>query len=139
MAAANLGEILKSMGFDVDLHVGVIPKDSKVELVLRPPTDVLIPIDYDFVRDEIATNWRKQEEEVIKKVLLQLLNREPTIDDAKLTKRMFHEGQPDRYDLVYDNGLLGCVVYENFLNYENTFGIKFTPAEPERFLQYVMG
>lgn len=71
------------------------------------------------------------EEEVIKKVLRQILKREPIIEDAKKCTCLFRRDNINQYDFIYDGVCLGNIkrnfgkITDNIPN----FNIEFTPAE----------
>ena len=83
---------------------------------------------------EITKNLVDAEEKVIKAVLCQILEREPTLEDAKDLQRIRKEGEFDKYCLAYKNLTLGTV-YINTNIEGGKMGVKFVPFENERFLR----
>lgn len=58
---------------------------------------------------QIHTLRNEAEEIVVKKVLKQLLGRDPTIADAKKCTSIFHNGNFEKYEFIYDNLHLGAI------------------------------
>lgn len=78
------------------------------------------------IREFLHTALRA-EEEVVKSVLAQLLEREITLEDYKKVTRVFREGITEKYNLTYDGINLG-IVEKNFSpNLVNRYCICFTP------------
>lgn len=75
-------------------------------------------------------------EDCIKAVLRQLLKREPTIEDAAKTHRLFKDGEINKYTLAYEGVELG-VVQHNYpevcmsppMDYQYKFSVTFTPNQ----------
>ncbi len=65
--------------------------------------------DIDDVMQKHVQHVRQKEEELIKSILRQVLQREPTIEDAKDCHRLYHQGEPLNYDFAWKNMVLGHV------------------------------
>lgn len=70
-------------------------------------------------------SFQEAEEQVLKNVLRQLLRRESTNEDARRVTRVFKCSELDRYDLMFDDVLIGRVRY-NF-GPINRVSVIFTP------------
>lgn len=70
----------------------------------------------------------KCEEECIKKVLMELLDREPTIEDAKLCSQKLSEPWNGSYQLFYRGHLLGTVQY---IDEPEKFRVAFVPIQKQ--------
>jgi hypothetical protein len=105
-------------------------KDYKVEKLTYCPLDSEglsdIP-DMSFIQDTLLANLNEMQDNLLKDVLRQLLDREPTIDDAKNVTIFRYYGQLD-YDLAYKGSKIGRVTFQN----EGfKFGCTFTPTYPK--------
>jgi len=86
------------------------------------------------VMAQITKNFVDAEENVIKEVLRQILNREPTLEDAKDLHRFQKEGEFDKSYLAYKNLKLGTV-YRNTNIEGGKMGVHFVPFEMNDFLE----
>lgn len=58
---------------------------------------------------------RDAEEKAVKDILRKHLNREPTLDDAKLCIRVLYPApHNNRYDLIYDGIFLGTIILPGY-------------------------
>ncbi len=62
--------------------------------------------------NDIIRKFKETEENVIKEVLRKILEREPTLEDAKDVQTFHFQGEFDKYYLAYKNQKLGTV-YRN--------------------------
>ena len=83
---------------------------------------------------QITKQMLEAEENVIKDVLMQLLKREPTLEDAKDLHRIQKEGEFDKYYLAYKNLKLGTVCINTNIE-EGKMGVEFVPFETKDFLE----
>ena len=83
---------------------------------------------------QITKQMLEAEENVIKDVLMQLLKREPTLEDVKDLHRIQKEGEFDKYYLAYKNLKLGTV-YRNTNIEGGKMGVEFVPFETKDFLE----
>lgn len=83
---------------------------------------------------EITKQMAEAEENCIKEVLRQLLQREPTLEDAKDLHKFQREGEFDKYYLAYKNLKLGTV-YRNFNLEGGKMEFNFIPFEIKDFLE----
>lgn len=81
----------------------------------------------------IANKMAEAEENCIKEVLMQMLKREPTLEDLKDLHKLQKEGKFDKYCLVYKNFKLG-MVYRIFNLEESKVRCDFIPFETNNFL-----
>lgn len=83
---------------------------------------------------QITKNFAEAEENVIKEVLRQILEREPTLEDAKDLCKFQQVGDFDKYYLAYKNLKLGTV-YRYVDIGGGEMGVKFVPFEMKDFLE----
>lgn len=103
----------------------------------------LTQFDWDYLKDhefppndfhDFSVDILKLEADLITQVLETLLKRKPTIEDFKLTSKVYYYKEKDRYHLVYSNIVLGVVempMHEVTMDLEYTshFTVfKFTPT-----------
>ena len=84
--------------------------------------------------EEITKKLAEAEENVIKEVLRKILEREPTLEDAKDLQRFHQEGEFDKYYLAYKNLKLGTV-YRNTNLETGKMGVSFVPFGDKDFLK----
>jgi hypothetical protein len=78
------------------------------------------PIAFDFdeskqneMMNHLINEFRKMEEDLLKKVVFQITKKEATVEDAKRLTKFYYEGEPLNYDLAWDGVKIGCVVFGN--------------------------
>lgn len=83
---------------------------------------------------QIMDSINKMEEDCLKKIMRQVLGREPIPTDFKRLTKYTYEGRPDEYQIGFDGEKIGTVKY-NFgnqfyfnRNTESRISIEFTPA-----------
>jgi len=78
--------------------------------------------------DEIMNNWVGLHENIIKKLLREILKREPIPEDAKELSFISMELLDDKKDVAYQMAKIGTIEY-NFGNKDGRMGFTFYPTE----------
>jgi hypothetical protein len=97
-------------------NVKILIRDKEIEGV----TSIQFRDNTLELRNEFIEKYKELEERVVKQVLRLLLNREPTIDDAKKCHRIFKLGIIDKYILAYEGTALGQIIHTGL-------SVKFIP------------
>ncbi len=80
----------------------------------------------DKIQSKALEKISECEDEVVKKVLRILLDREPTKEDAKQCIRAIEKGVTDRYTLIFNGVRLGDVINEFS---KDSVGVRFETYE----------
>jgi hypothetical protein len=80
--------------------------------------------DTSIIMDAAIKEMRRLEDELLKKVVSQLLGREPVREDGKRLTKVYREGEPLNYQLLFDNDPVGIVTF-NVTG--PSWGITFSP------------
>jgi hypothetical protein len=65
-----------------------------------------------ILQHEFAKKVRQSEEDILKRIIVQITGREATIEDAKDLTKCYYNGEPLNYDLAYKGQTIGKVRFE---------------------------
>jgi hypothetical protein len=67
---------------------------------------------YESVTNDFTRQIAKIEEDTLKAIIFQITGKDATIEDAKKLTKVYRQGEPLNYEIMYEDMKIGRVVFE---------------------------